>query len=311
MMLALLGLTTVSVLAFWHWFFSQQEPGLSGDTWYMRQFAFTDKPVSPPYCWRPLLPVLARVVGFRAVTYAALLATPFVIYGYAGGGRPGLACALIYLGGSHMFRFNVRCPEYVEGLGQLLMIGALWAMQAQSPLVWPLLVLCALCRETITAALTPLALLTNPAWIVPLAAGSAVAYFGRKEATENIHPLVEPGGVRATVRRWIRSKGEGVASFAHVIQPLRAAPIAVPFVWNEVGDYARLGLLGFIPIWLLAIPASGQSRIMCYGFGLLIPFVAVVPEPWLWLVVGAGWFWPVDVRVFDETGGESKFGFVR
>jgi hypothetical protein len=283
---------------------------MSGDKWYMRQMAFTDLPISPPYCWRPLVPRLARYFGFMAVSYSSTVATPIVIYYFVGGGWRGFACAMLFVGNLHIVPFNVRCPEYSESVGHLLMIGSLWAIGADSALAWPLLLLSALCRETITAALGLIVLFWNPWLLIPLVAGSAVAYLTRNEDEGNRHPLVE-GSAYDTLARWAKKKDSGVLSFAHVIQPLRGAAIAVPFMWYGVGDFARLGLIGFIGIWVLAIPASGQSRIICYGFGLLLPFVAVLPLTGLWLLVLVTWFWPVDIRAFDETGGQKTWGFVR
>ena len=67
---------------------------------------------------------------------------------------------------------------------------------------------------------------------------------------------------------------------------------------------------GLIPIWLLAIPASGQSRIVCYAFVLFVPFLAAIPWPWLGLVTLVTCFWPVTWTTFDERGDKAQFGFV-
>lgn len=307
------GLCAVSLtaLGYWHWLEHVVNTStMSGDKWYMRHAAFTDMPVSAPYCWRPLVPFIARFTGFTLLSYSASLASPVLIYYWIGGGWRGFCCAMLFVGNLNIYHFNVRNPEYAESVGHFLMLASLWAIQTGSPLAWPLLLLSALCRETLTGALGAIVLFVNPLLLAPLMLGSAVSWFTRNEDKDNRHPLVERG-IRDTVYRWAKHKGIGALSYSHVIQPLRGLAVAVPFMWGSVGDFARLGLVGFIPIWLLAIPASGQSRIMCYGFGLLVPFAAALPIEWLWVFVGLVWFWPFDLRMFDETGGVQSFGFVR
>jgi hypothetical protein len=302
---------TLASLGYWYWASHViEQPTMSGDKWYMRQMAFTDQPISPPYCWRPLVPALARRLGFHLVSYSASVATPIVIYFMVGGGWTGTACALLFVGNNNIFTFNVKCPEYAESVGQLLMIGSVWAVSVDSVLAWPLLLLSALCRETIAAALGLIVLFWNPWLLIPLAVGSAVAYLGRQESKDHRHPLIE-GSAYDTLVRWARKKGAGVSAYPHVIQPLRGVAITVPFMWGSVGGFSRLGLLGFLGIWLLAVPASGQSRIMCYGFVLVLPFVAALPGPWLWFLVFATWFWPIDLYAFEETGGDKTWGFIR
>ncbi len=66
-----------------------------------------------------------------------------------------------------------------------------------------------------------------------------------------------------------------------------------------------MGLVGCIPIWLLCIPASGQSRIIQYGYALFAPFVAALPGGWGWFFVLLAWGWPVEINAYDETGGET------
>jgi hypothetical protein len=281
---------------------------MSGDKWYMRQMAFTTLPISPPYCWRPLLPALARRLGFMPVSYVATFLTPIVVYFYVGGGWPGTACGLMFVGTAHIFRFNIKNPEYAEGLGQFLLLCSLWAVSTDSLLAWPLLLLSALCRETLPAILGVVVLFVNPWLLAPLIVGAAVAYLSRDEDQENRHPLVEKTSYE-TIARWAKYKGANVLHYAHTVQPLRGLAFTVPFVWGGVGSFARLGLVALVPLWLLAVPASGQSRVICYGFGLLIPFAAALPSEWLWLVVMLQWFWPVDYRVYDE-GGDAKFMFL-
>ena len=295
--------------AYWVYRVIPEKPQMSGDQWYMTQFAFTDEPVSAPYCWRPLVPMLARRLGFSVVSYAATAATPFVIYYYMGGGVTGLFCAALFVGNANLYAFMVKNPEYADGVGQFLMISTVWALTAGSPLAWPLLLLCALCRETISAALGVFVLFINPWYLVPLIVGSAAAYFSRKEDKDNTHPLVEATPYD-TLKRWGRLKQLKALHYAHTIQPLRAVAFTVPFMWGSVGNLARVGLLSLIPIWLLAIPASGQSRIMCYGFVFFLPFFGALSLEWQATVVMLTWFWPIDLRAFEESG-DVKFSYTR
>jgi hypothetical protein len=282
---------------------------ISGDSFFIRRMAYTNLPVSPPYCWRPLVPALARMFGFSLVSYTSAFATVLAIYLYAGATWAGVACGLMFVGNNHMFSFTFKNPDYGDGVGQLLMVLSLWAMASHHPAVWLLLLLCGFCRETISVSLATVALFWHPVYVVPLALSTFVAYFTRLEDKENRHPLIEPT-VRGTIDRWIKHKGVGASHYAHVLQPLRGAAIAVPFVWDQVGDFARLGLLGCIPVWLLSLPASGQSRIMCYAWFFFIPFLVELPAEWLWFFTIVAWFWPVDIRAFDEAG-DVKFGYAR
>jgi hypothetical protein len=305
---ALVGVT-VSAMAYWYWLFHIVDtPTMSGDKWYMRRFAHTEQPVSAPYCWRPLHPLLSRYIGFKAVTLSASLAAPLLIYYWMGGGWRGFFCAMLFVGNSHIVGFNIKSPEYAEGLGQLLMIASVWAMSIGSPIAFPLFLLAALCRETMTASLGLVALFWNPWLLIPLVLGGAASWYSRNEDKDNVHPLVEDTP-HDTLLRWVKFKGNGALSYSHVLQPFRGAAIAVPFMWGSVGDFARLGLLGLIPIWLLALPASGQSRIMCYGFAWILPFAGALPIEWVGFLALVTWFWPFDLSVFDETGGGKTFGF--
>jgi hypothetical protein len=300
------------VTAYYVWLYRcAVPPDISGDKWYMRNLAFTDLATSPPYCWRPLLPTLARIVGFAPVSYLAVAATPIIVYYYVGGDWVGCACAVAFIGNRYIHAFNIKNPEYVEGLGQLLFISSLWAMSIGSPLAWPLFLLAALCRETLTAALGLIALFWNPWLLIPLVVGAGASYLTRREHKDTVgrHPLVE-GTVYDTIKRWAGVKHALVFHWAHTVQPLRGLAFAVPFVWWGVGDFARLSLVGCAAIWLLAVPASGQSRIMCYTFGILIPFVAALPIEWVWVFCLLSWFWPFDFSVYDETGG-TTFGVAR
>jgi len=301
----------LSLTAYCWWLYHKASPPvMSGDMWYMRQFAYTNNPVSAPYRWRPLLPWLARLFGFLPVSFLANALTPFVIFYYAGAGWAGFCCAAIFIANPYIFQFNVKAPEYAEGLGHFLFCSALFAMSLGHWSAFPLALLCAMTRETLTAALGLICLFTNPWLLVPLSVGSVIAWYARAEDKDNKHPLVEAtyGG---TVARWAKEKGWKILHFTHTLLPLRATPIAVPFMWHGVSDFARLGILGFIPIWLLAIPASGQSRIMCYGYILVVPFLAAIPFPWLAAFTILWCFWPVDWKVFDESGAGCRFSVIR
>lgn len=300
----------VGLLAYHYWHTQILTPfEMSGDKWYLRQFAFTDQPISAPYCWRPLLPWLARVFGFKPVSYFCLVATPLLIYYYVGGGWVGFCCGLIWATNPHIFHFVVKNPEYVEGVGHFLLVACLMAMQSSSWAFLPLAFLAALTRETLTATLGVLALLFNPWGLIPLALGATVARLARKEDPNNQHPLIEDT-YYGTVARWVREKGSRAFHYAHTVQPLRGLPLVVPFVWSEVGIEARLALVALIPIWLLGLPASGQSRIVCYGLVFFLPFVAALPVEWVWFVTLVSAFWPIDFSTYNEAGAKS-FAFTR
>lgn len=281
---------------------------VSGDAWYMRQFAFTNLPITAPYRWRPLLPWLAGLFGFRTVTFLACAVTPFIIYYYVGGGWAGFCVASMFVMNGHIFQFNIKNPEYCDGLGHALFAGAIASMAFGSWIAFPLFFLCALTRETLTAALGLIAVFVEPLLLIPLACGAGVALVARKECKDNQHPLIEDT-YYGTVARWARNKGWKAFQFPHTILPLRGVVYAVPFMWFGVDSTARLFLLGLLPVWLLAVPASGQSRIMCYGFVLFAPFVAAIPQPWLFFFALFVAFWPIDWSIYDECG-DSKFGYV-
>lgn len=310
-LIASLGAALVS-LAFWHWLYCYvMEPDMSGDKWYMRRFAFTDEPVSAPYCWRPLLPWLARVFGFRAVTYAAMLTSVAVIYSWSGGGQVGFAVALAFIGNRHMWNFHVKNPEYSDGLGILLTASFLAALASGHPWLAALVgVAGGLTRESVGLSLAVAGgVAYHPLLALPPAAAVAAAYFLRRENLVNRHPCTEPG-FYATVKRWAGEKKERFLHYSHTIQSLRGIAFAVPFVWDRVGDQARLGLWGLLPILGLALPASGQSRIFAYAWVFLVPFLAACSEAWLWLLVLLQWSWPVEYYVYDETGGQN-FGYAK
>lgn len=277
---------------------------MNGDCWYNRRFAFTVEPISPPYCWRPLLPLLARVFGFGPVSFTASLATPLVIYAYCGGGWTGFAVAMMFVGNKQLFSFNIKNPAYAEGLGHLIFIASLWAMSEHSAAIFPLMALAALCRESVGAALSLVALFVWPVAILPAAIAIGIAYLSRREDATNRHPLVEKTNYQ-TIVRWVKVKRDNVLHWTTVIQPLRGLAFTVPWMWGDVTSFARVGLVGFVAFWCLSLPASGASRHLAYGFGLLAPFAAALPGPWLWTFVILSWFWPVDFSTYDESGGAT------
>ena len=166
-LIAVVGVTAAWML-YCHWLHHcVNQPTMSGDKWYIRQMAFTDMPISAPYCWRPLVPFIARFTGFTLLSYSCTMATPIIIYYWMGQGWTGFACGLLFTGNIHLLQFNVRNPEYAESVGQFLMLASLWAMSIGHWAAWPLLLLAALCRETLAAALGLIALFWNPLLLIP------------------------------------------------------------------------------------------------------------------------------------------------
>lgn len=298
----------LAFLAWYDWLYRVVLPRqINGDLWYIRRFAFTSGPVSPPYCWRPLVPWLARIVGFRFVTYLSSVATAVLIAWWLGGWA-GVALAAAFCGNTYIFRFNINHPEYAEGLGHLLLAASAMSMSCGHWSAWPLLFLSALCRETLTLALGAVAVFWGPWLLIPLALGSAVARLSRKPDLVNRHPLVSES-VYETFKYIAGYKKSAALSFNHVVQPLRGFGLCVPFVWQQVEGFARLGLVGCLAVWVGAFPASGQSRIICYQFIFLAPFVAALPIEWCWLLCLLNIFWPAELNSFDETGGQKGFRY--
>lgn len=160
--LAALAIISACAVSYWLVMFRYLLPAdVSGDSWYIRRFAFCTSRVSAPYCYRPLLPWLARFFGFRAVSIPAIWLTPLLVYGYVGGGEIGLACGLLWLGNPHISAFNVKNPEYTEGLGQCLLVGTIWAMSLGSWWAWPMAIACGLCRETCSAVVAVVSIATG------------------------------------------------------------------------------------------------------------------------------------------------------
>jgi len=290
--------------AFWHWdeVYADQKDTVSGDGYYIRRMAFTGKPVSKPYCWRPLYPFLARYFGFRPVSYVCMAGAVCMIYLLAGGGWAGAALAIGFFGNICIGRFAFRCPDYCDALGQLLFVSSLYALAHHSLWIIPLAALCAITRENLGATVGLLSLPIQPlAFPAALVAG-LLAYHLRREDFANVHPLVDKTAYE-TLLRWTKAKKDGLFHWAHTIQPLRALPFVIPFGWSGTSPDARWLLAGFIPLFLFAVPASGQSRMLVYGYGLCVPFAAACGLQWVWVVALLQWFWPIDLAAFDEGGG--------
>lgn len=289
---------------FWHWdeVYADPKETVSGDGYYIRRMAFARTPQSKPYCWRPLYPLLARYLGFRPVSYASMAGAVYMVYLLAGGGWPGAALAIGYFGNICIGRFAFRCPDYCDALGQFLFVASLHAFLQHSYWSIPLAALCSLTRENIGATVGLLGLYFQP-WAFVSALGAGIlAYTTRREGYDNVHPLVGKTAYE-TVVRWVKAKKDGVLHWAHTIQPLRGLPFLIPFGWSAVSPDARWLLLGFAPIFAFAIPASGQSRMLAYGFGLCVPIAAACGIEWLWVACLLQWFWPIDLASFDEGGG--------
>jgi hypothetical protein len=237
------------------------------------------------------------------------LATPVVIYLWLGPGPSAFFCAVIFAGNPHLASFNIKNAEYTESVGQLLMISSLWALDERSLVAVPLLLLAGLCRETLVAALAVVALLWWPI-VAPLpVATGLLAYFTRKQDRENTHPLVEDT-IYGTIRKWLRDKAAGSIRYAGVFQPFRGALFAVPFMWAAVSPFARISLVALPVAWLFSLPASGQTRIVLYGIGPVLAFVAACPPEWAAVLAMLSWWWPVELYHHDERGTKS-FQFAR
>jgi hypothetical protein len=297
-------LVCLGIGAFWHWdeVYADQKEIVSGDGYYIRRMAFSRKPVSKPYCWRPLYPWLARYFGFRPVSYVSMAGAVYVVYLLAGRGWAGAALAIGFFGNICIGRFAFRCPDYCDALGQFLFLASLYALLHQQWWIIPAAFLCGLTRENIGVTIGLMALPLQPIASVAAFAALVVAYTTRREDFANVHPLVEKTSYD-TIVRWVKAKKDGVLHWAHTIQPLRALPFLIPFGWDAAPIGARWLLAGFVPLFVFSIPASGQSRMLSYGYGLCVPFAAVCGLEWVWVACLLQWFWPIDISAFDEGGG--------
>lgn len=313
--LPLLAATGVAglLLPMWHWIHQHCPEGGRGEVgdsvWTKRWLRFPDKRIAAPYCWRPLVPWLAKLCrgNWYAVSYPAALAVVPLIAWYAGAGWAGFAVALMFVGNYHLWPFNVKWPELSENVGHLLFLGCLVALAGDHWSIYPLALMVVMCRESLGAAVAAVALFVNPWALIPIAGGGAIAWFTRRENTDETHPLVEKTYID-TFRRWIVAKGAGVAIYHWTtsIQPLGGVPLVIPFMWEHVDSFGHLALVAAFPLWFFSVPASGASRQHGYMFHLCIPFLVQLPTPWLWLMVMLSWLWPHDWAVYDERGGHEN-----
>jgi len=296
---------SAAATAYWIWAYWVIQPRPFADGWFIYRFAYTNNPTSPPYCWRPLVPMLLRYLG-PWVSHAASFATPLVIYGYLGGGWSAAALAVAFVGNKHIFQYDIKHPEMSESVGHLLLVASLWSLSLGSPWSILLLGLAMLCREALGAMLIAVAVLVGawPAVVAALLAG-AVAYFGRAEDRANRHPLVEATNYE-TAARWTKVKGQNAFDWPQFIGSVRGAPFFVPFAWGSVGSFEHLALAAYAPLWLLSIPASGVSRHLAYAFILFAPFVVACGETWSWFYCVASWFWPHDFSNYAETSDGKR-----
>ena len=291
--------------AFWHWdeVYWNPRDKVSGDGYYIRRMAFAGKPVSKPYCWRPLYPFLARYFGFRPVSYVCMAGAVYMVFLLGGAGWAGAALAIGFFGNPHIGRFAFRCPDYCDALGHFLLLASLYALLNHSLWIIPLAALCGLTRENLGATVGLVSLFFQPWAFVAALAACILAYTTRREDYGNVHPLVEKTAYDTLVR-WVKAKNEGFLNWAHTLQPLRGLPFLVPFGWSRAAGDARVCLLGLIPILFFALPASGQSRMLCYAFGFFVPFATVCDVRWVWVFAIFQWFYPlIEVQAFDEGGG--------
>lgn len=304
-LVATLGMSAL-FLAYWYVILHKTvDRGNSGDQICMDRWFVKGEKVPPPYSWRVLLPLLSYPFkDWRPVSYTAVLLTPTLIYFYVGGGMPGFALALAFIGIPAIFMFNVKWPEYVDGLGQFFLVASMLAIAHDHWSAYLLVACAVLTREALGAMLGVVALYANPWLLIPLAVAGGAAWYFKPQDDDIRHPLTADDYL-TTIRMWVDKKNHGtnVWHFATCIQPVRLMPFAVPFTWGLASGLHQWSLLALIPLWVFSIPASGVSRHMSYGFILFAPFVAVLPAPWLWTVVLAAWFWPRDFSVYDETGG--------
>ena len=306
-------LVTMAATVFWTWAAAISPKRPYADGWYMRRFAYTHRAVTAPYCWRPLVPLIMRHIGVWP-SIAATAATPLLIYGYLGGGWAAAAVALAFMGNKHIAIYNIRHPELSDSMGQMLLVATVWSLAIGHPLAIPLALLTVMCREAAGAMVLMLAVLTAQWWVVlAIIAGGLTAYWCRNEDKENRHPLVE-ATADDTVKRSVRVKAgvHSVIAWPQSIGAVRGFPLAIPWGWDGCGDFARLALAAYLPLWLLSLGASGASRHLCYGFILFAPFVAVLPIQWAWAFCLLSWFWPIDFSPLDEnTDGKTNWVHAR
>lgn len=316
---ALLLLAGVASVAYWHFAFHVVRDRVScGDTNCIRQWVYTKGPVSPPYCWRVLVPRLARLVyplcggkdpvmlAFQVVSYPVIAATPLIVWGYVGADWAGFAVALCLLGNIHITPYNVQRPEMSEAMGQAVFFGALWALSVQHPAAWVLVPLCILTRENIGAAASLIAIVWYWPYTLAVALGYGALWLLKRphEGAEK-HPLVSESPWQ-TLLDWWSVKGYFVIHWTNIAQPLRGMVFALPFGWYAVSEFAQIALVGAAPIIACSVPASGSNRLNTYLLALCAPFAAVCPMPWPWVFALLAYLWPFDWTMWDERGGNFQ-----
>jgi hypothetical protein len=298
-----------AMVTFWHVAYRYgMRQKLIADAWHIRKQAFTGRPVSAPYCWRPFVPWLGRHFGFHSVAVLCCFASALVLYFYLGRGWAACAVAIAFVGNRHIVPWCLCNPENAEAVGHLLLISCLYALSTGSWLVYPLAFLAVMTRESLGAVVGCIALLTNPWALLPVAMGGALAYFRRREDHENHHPLVKETAWK-TAKHWLEVKRTEVYSWSNVLAPTRGAMLAVPWMWSGVTDYQRLALIAVPVVWLFSIPASGAQRINSYAFALFAPFVVALGVEWCWTYAALSWLWPIDFTLYDECGNSNNPAF--
>ena len=293
---------SATVVGFWTWVWGWgTRRKVIGDAWHIRKQAYTGKPTSAPYCWRPLTPFLGRWLGFRFVSGLACWATPLVLYVYLGGGWAAVFVGLAFLGNRHIGIWALRNAENAEALGHLLLASTLLAISTSHWAAYPLAFLAVMCRETLGAALGVIALVVNPFLLLPLAGGGALAWLTRREDKEHRHPLVKETP-QATLKYWLEVKRADALGWPNVVAPVRGAIFAVPAMWGAVPDFARYALIAVPVVWAFSLPASGAQRLNAYTFALFAPFVYALGVEWAAIYALASWFWPYDFSRYDESG---------
>lgn len=297
---------------------------LSADGFMIRNMTYTDDAVSAPYCWRPLAPWVGRVIGLKGGSIVGTIAFVYLCVRIVGDpiAAPLVALAIVF--SPFYGEFFLWYWDYGDAINCAVTAWCVLATMTGSYWVVVPLVLVGFARESAALAVAVWVFAfhaASGAWttglllaILPCAA-LTIAYTTRKEDRDNRHPLVEADRA-ATFRRWITFKtkstgGHALVTFWHTLRPLRGFVLAVPFVFPYIQPSFRCGLLAFIPLAILAIPASGQSRAWGYGLPFLLPFVGrLAPEYICLLALVHVWYWGTGVAYFDETGGKHRFNAV-
>lgn len=279
----------------------------SGDAVALRRAAYSEnwwQPVTPPYCYRPLVPLMARYFGYRLVTTLGLLVLALGLYALGGRGWTGVAVALAFMLMPAGVAFHATFPEYIDAVGYAVVtwgIVGLWGGHGWA--VIPMF-LAPMVRETCWMVLVPVAIVSGQWWTLLGWALGWVGWWWLKKPPDwsDKHPLVK-GSPRETLDYWLRIKQGGLIHYAHTWQVFRATPFAIPFTWPLASTVERWSLLGLLGAWVSGWPGSGQSRMVAYGFPLLVPYLKHLDPAYLWLIVALALWWPFPtLNVYDESG---------